>query len=113
MSVSADGRAPERPLRIAAAGDVHCDEANRDHWIEAFARVGGEADLILLAGDLTTHGEPEQVAVLADAVRPLDLPVVAVLGNHDLHVNRPAELIAVLEEAGATVLDRDWTTCSV
>ena len=64
---------------------------------------------MLLAGDLTTHGEPEQAAVLADACRDLGLPVVAVLGNHDWHVNRADELIATLEDAGIRVLERDST----
>src|SRR5688572_7730785 len=96
-------------VRIAAAGDIHCHEANREHVREAFARLPGTADLVLLAGDLTTHGEPEQAAVLADACRDLDLPVIAVLGNHDWHVNRASELIATLEDAGVQVLERDST----
>ena len=96
-------------VRIAAAGDIHCHEANRDHVREAFARLPGTADLVLLAGDLTTHGEPEQAQVLADACRDLGLPVVAVLGNHDWHVNRADELIATLEAAGVRVLERDST----
>ena len=66
--------------------------------------VASQADVILLAGDLTTHGEPEQAAVLADACRPLELPVYAVLGNHDYHANRCDEVVAVLEDAGIRVL---------
>jgi uncharacterized protein len=96
-------------VRIAAAGDIHCHEAKRDHIREAFAKLPGTADLVLLAGDLTTHGEPEQGAVLADACRDLGLPVVAVLGNHDWHVNRADELVATLEDAGIRVLERDST----
>src|SRR3954467_5344816 len=93
-------------MRIAAAGDVHCHEEARERTREAFARLEGEADLVLLAGDLTTHGEPEQAAVLADAVADLDIPVFAVLGNHDWHVNRTAEMVAVLEGAGVRMVDR-------
>src|SRR3954453_22324056 len=88
------------PMRIAAAGDVHCHEEARDRTREAFAKLQGEADLVLLAGDLTTHGEPEQAAILADAVAEVDIPVFAVLGNHDWHVNHTQEMVAVLEEAG-------------
>jgi uncharacterized protein len=68
---------------------------------------------VLLAGDLTTHGEPDEAAVLAEACRGLAVPVVAVLGNHDWHANRCDEVMGVLEDAGITVLERDWTVCDV
>jgi Icc-related predicted phosphoesterase len=95
-------------IRIAAAGDIHFGERDndRERAAEAFGSLADRADLILLAGDLTTHGEPAQAAIVADAVRELDIPVVTVLGNHDWHVNRAGELRAVLEEAGIVVLDR-------
>jgi Icc-related predicted phosphoesterase len=79
---------------------------DRERAAAAFASLEGRVDLVLLAGDLTTHGEPEQAAVLADAARALDVPVVTVLGNHDWHSNRAQELTAVLEDAGIVVLDR-------
>src|SRR3954469_13258078 len=110
MPVDASGNPPPdtsgAKVRIAAAGDVHCNESNRDAAARAFAEIDGSVDLILLAGDLTTHGEPEQGAVLADACRGLETPVTAVLGNHDWHVNRVPELVDVLENAGIHVLDR-------
>lgn len=93
-------------IRIAAAGDLHCSEANREHVAEAFDRIQHEADLIVLAGDLTTHGEPEQAAVLADAVRGLSTPVLAVLGNHDLHSGRGDEVAEIVREGGVILLDR-------
>jgi uncharacterized protein len=68
---------------------------------------------VLLAGDLTTHGEPDEAAVLAEACRGLAVPVVAVLGNHDWHANRCDEVVGVLEDAGITMLERDWTVCDV
>ena len=94
-------------IRIAAAGDVHIREANREQLTAAFAGLRGEVDLVLLAGDLTTHGEPEQGAWLAEACAGLDVPIVAVLGNHDWHADRTAELIPVLEDGGITVLERE------
>ena len=94
-------------IRIAAAGDVHIREANREQLTAAFAGLKGEADLVLLAGDLTTHGEPEQGAWLAEACAGLDVPIVAVLGNHDWHADRAAELVPVLEDGGITVLERE------
>jgi Icc-related predicted phosphoesterase len=103
--------AHERPLRIAAAGDVHCSPMNRAQVEAAFARLEGTADLLLLAGDLTTHGEPEQAAVLADACRPLSMPIFAVLGNHDWHTGQGSELRGVLADGGVTLLDRETATC--
>jgi Icc-related predicted phosphoesterase len=93
-------------VKVATAGDIHCSEANREETAEAFAAIDGTVDLILLAGDLTTHGEPEQAQVLADACRDLTTPVVAVLGNHDWHVNRVPEVVKVIEDAGIELLDR-------
>jgi Icc-related predicted phosphoesterase len=100
-------------IRIAAAGDVHCAPERRDEIGESFARLEGKADLVLLAGDLTTHGEPEQAVVLTDACRSLSIPVVVVLGNHDWHANRPHDVVRVLEDGGVTVLERGWTIVDV
>src|SRR3954454_14601768 len=84
-------------IRIAAAGDIHYGERadDRERAAAAFGALEGRVDLILLAGDLTTHGEPQQAQIVADAVRDLDVPVLTVLGNHDWHVNRTPELTAV------------------
>ncbi len=93
-------------VTIAAAGDVHASEATRSHVDEAFAAIVRQVDLVLLAGDLTTHGEPEQAQVLADTCRALTVPVVAVLGNHDLHSGHGDEVAAILKSAGVQLLDR-------
>ena len=100
-------------IRIAAAGDLHASEATRERVEHAFETVAAESDVILLAGDLTTTGEPEQAQVVADACRGLDVPVFAVLGNHDFHAGRTDELAAVVEDAGVHVLDRSWRTCEI
>jgi Icc-related predicted phosphoesterase len=100
-------------IRVAAAGDIHCAEPLRERITRAFAELRGQVDVVLLAGDLTTHGDPAEAAVLADACRPLELPVYAVLGNHDYHANRCEELVAVLEEAGIVVLQRSFAVHEV
>jgi Icc-related predicted phosphoesterase len=100
-------------IRIAAAGDLHCHEGNRAAIAEAFRRIAERADLVLLAGDLTTHGEPEQAAVLADACSELSVPVFAVLGNHDWHANRMNEVVRVLEAGGIRVIDRRSAICTI
>ena len=97
-----------RPIRFAAAGDVHTHDANRDDLARAFEALDGGVGLILLAGDLTTYGEPEQAGLLAEICRPLEVPVYAVLGNHDWHCDRVPELVALLAGAGVRILDRSW-----
>ena len=66
----------------------------------------GRSTLILLAGDLTTYGEPEQAEVLADVTRGIGVPIYAVLGNHDWHANRHEELVSALRGGGIHVLER-------
>jgi Icc-related predicted phosphoesterase len=100
-----------RRLRIAAAGDVHCSEQHREEIARTFAALDGSVDLVLLAGDLTNHGEPEEAAVLADACTGLEVPVFAVLGNHDWHADRRDELVDVLEGGRVRVLDRESASC--
>jgi Icc-related predicted phosphoesterase len=112
MTIASNGRPPASHeacrIRIAAAGDIHYGERDGDRGRAArtFAALEDRVDLVLLAGDLTTHGLPEQAAIVADACRDLGVPVLTVLGNHDWHSNRAAEVIAALEEGGITVLER-------
>jgi len=100
-------------IRIAAAGDIHCDPSRRDEVRAAFERVSDQADVVLLAGDLTTHGQPEEAEVLAEVCRDFPLPVVAVLGNHDWHSDRTAELTELLTAAGVAMLERSTLVLGV
>jgi uncharacterized protein len=100
-------------IRIAAAADVHASDVSRERLERAFAELEGEADVVLLAGDLTTGGEPEQAEVLAGACRRIDVPIFAVLGNHDHQAKRVDELKEVLAAGGVRVLDRECATCEI
>jgi Icc-related predicted phosphoesterase len=100
-------------IKVAAAGDIHAGGPEQERLAEGIAAAGRDADLILLAGDLTLHGEPEGARALADAVRGVETPIVAVLGNHDWHANRRDEVVAILSEAGIRMLDRDWAVLEV
>ncbi|MDX6480299.1 MAG: hypothetical protein QOG85_809 [Gaiellaceae bacterium] len=100
-------------IRIAAAADVHASAASAERLESAFAGLAGNADVVLLAGDLTTRGDPEEAEVLAAACRRVDVPIFAVLGNHDHHAERVDELKDVLAGSGVRVLDREFATCSV
>jgi uncharacterized protein len=100
-------------IRVATAGDIHAAASDGDRVRRAFERVASEADLVLLAGDLTQHGQVDEMSVVADACRAIDIPVVAVLGNHDWQSDRPDDLRHALTEAGVVVLDRSHTILPV
>ena len=100
-------------IKIAAAGDIHCSEEERVRLQAAFQEADRQADVILLAGDLTTYGEPEQGAVLADVTREIETPIFAVLGNHDWHADRHEELVAALSDGRIRLLERGSDVCTV
>ena len=97
-------------IRIAAAGDVHCRETNAEEVVSAFAAADADSDLVLLAGDLTSHGTVEEAQILASACEPLQTPVIAVLGNHDHHAGEDHAITQTLRDAGISVLERESAT---
>ncbi|MFJ3040630.1 MULTISPECIES: metallophosphoesterase family protein [Streptomyces] len=96
-------------IRVAAVGDIHMGPDSEGLLRPAFETLSDCADLLLLAGDLTRHGTPREARVVAREVRDLPVPVVAVLGNHDHHDERPEEVTAILRDAGVTVLEGEAT----
>ncbi|WP_371788798.1 metallophosphoesterase [Streptomyces griseoaurantiacus] len=96
-------------IRVAAVGDIHMGSDSQGLLRPAFETLPECADLLLLAGDLTRHGTPEEMRVVTREVRDLAVPVVAVLGNHDHHDERPEEVTAILREAGVRVLEGEST----
>jgi Icc-related predicted phosphoesterase len=104
-----DSHSEPRPIRVAAAGDVHCRDGSREEVIAAFAALPDDLDLVLLAGDLTSHGTVAEAEILVEAVAATRAPVFAVLGNHDWHAGLGADLTEALRGGGLTVLDGDST----
>lgn len=94
-------------MRIAAVGDLHCTKTSQGKISPLVAHVSGRADVLLLAGDLTDYGLPEEAHVLVRELSAAKVPVVAVLGNHDFESGKQAEVKRILEEGGITVLDGD------
>jgi Icc-related predicted phosphoesterase len=94
-------------IRVAAAGDLHVGPDSAPALGEQLAAVGDKADVLLIAGDLTKSGRVEEAAALAGELRRLSVRVVAVLGNHDHHGDRPNEIAEVLRDVGVTVLEGD------
>jgi len=96
-------------IRVAAVGDIHMGADSQGLLRPAFDTLPDCADLLLLAGDLTRHGTPEEAGVVAREVRGLAVPVVAVLGNHDHHDEQPEKVTEILQDADVTVLEGQAT----
>ncbi|TDD19095.1 metallophosphoesterase family protein [Nonomuraea diastatica] len=94
-------------LRIAAVGDIHLGEDGRGHYRRRLEGIEERADVFMLAGDLTRHGTLQEGKVVADELRDLPIPAVAVLGNHDYHSDLQDEIAKELRDAGVIVLDDD------
>ena len=92
-------------MRIAATADLHYSPQSYDRIREQMTRVRDEADLLVLAGDLTNYGKPEEMESLLNALVRIRVPVVAVLGNHDYESGHEGELIRMMTAEGVKVLD--------
>lgn len=93
--------------RIAAVGDIHVKEDQKGKWSPYFQMLCDQADVLLLCGDLTDTGKPEEAAVLLEELKDCEVPVIGVLGNHDFQSGKDKEVAALLKE-GMALLDGDW-----
>lgn len=100
-------------IRVAAIADVHFSADSRgrlrDHW----SQLHNAADVLLIGGDLTTHGERDQARVLAEELSVVQVPVVVVLGNHDYHSDDHDGVREELERGGAVVLEGESITLKI
>ena len=94
-------------VRVAAMGDLHCTRTSQGAFQALFSRIAESAEVLVVAGDLTDHGLPEEARVLAKELASVRLPIAAVLGNHDFESDRQDEVRQILTDAGVTVLDGD------
>ena len=92
-------------MRIAATADLHFSPQSYDRIRDTMSRVRDEADLLVLAGDLTNYGRPPEMESLLNALVRLRIPTVAVLGNHDYESGQEGELIRMMSNEGIKVLD--------
>jgi Icc-related predicted phosphoesterase len=97
-------------IRLAAAGDLHFGLDSEGTFRPALDDMAERADALLLAGDLTRLGLPEEAEVLARELTGAPVPVAAVLGNHDYHSDRQGEVRKLLEDAGVQVLEGEVAT---
>ncbi|MFL6055878.1 MAG: metallophosphoesterase [Actinoallomurus sp.] len=92
-------------IRVAAVGDIHVGEDVRGLYRKRLTGIADDADVLLVAGDLTQHGTAEEGRMAAEELRDLGVPVITVLGNHDYHSDAETEISQALTDAGITVLE--------
>lgn len=97
-------------MRIAAVGDLHCRAETRAAVAKALEGVGDQAEALLLAGDLTDLGLPDEADMLSEILGKLNLTKVAVLGNHDCESGQEPMVRSKLSAAGVHVLDGETFT---
>jgi Icc-related predicted phosphoesterase len=100
-------------IRLAAVGDIHLGEGMRGCYAEDVAALAGTAEVLLLAGDLTRHGTVAEAKIVADEFAGSPVPVIAVLGNHDLHSDEAEGVTAALTDGGVTVLECTSTVLTI
>jgi len=101
-----NGRTPNRRgVRIAALADLHCSKGSQGQLAPLFAEAAAAAQVLVMCGDLTDYGQPDEAHVLVKELTGAKIPMVAVLGNHDHESGKHEEVTAILCEAGVSVLD--------
>ena len=92
-------------IRVAAVADLHVADDSAGAWRSALASVPADADVLLVGGDLTRVGSLEEAKAVGFALEAVEVPVVAVLGNHDHHEGRVGEVRAILAASGVQTLE--------
>lgn len=94
------------PVRIAAIADLHI-RLNQDlsPLEEALKGIQDDADVLLIAGDLTEMGRIAEMELLVEVLEQITIPVFAILGNHDRRSVRRSALVKLLKSVGVRVLD--------
>ncbi len=100
-------------IRVAAVGDLHFGRDSAGTLAPHLSRLTEQADLLLLAGDLSRRGQFEEAEALAGELQGAPVPVIAVLGNHDYESEREEEFTAILERVGVRVLEGTSTAVEV
>ncbi len=90
---------------IAAVADVHCHEHMRGQLAESLRDVNDRADILVLAGDLTASGRLVEARELLNELRWINVPVIAVLGNHDFEHGEQDQIYDLLKTKGIHILD--------
>ena len=95
-------------IRVAAIGDLHCTRTSQGAYQPLLAQIAQTAEVLILCGDLTDYGTPEEAHVLVKELSAANkMPILAVLGNHDYESGQADAVKHILNQADVKVLDGD------
>lgn len=100
-----------KTVRIAAVGDIHCGKTSQGTLEPIFSQASEQADVLLLCGDLTDYGLPEEAHILVKELSTTRIPTIGVFGNHDFESDQQDDVQQILTEAGVMILN--GTACEV
>jgi Icc-related predicted phosphoesterase len=92
-------------MRIAATADLHFVPQRQSVLHDQLQKVRDEADVFVVAGDLTNYGQPAEMEPLLNILVRTRVPTIVVLGNHDYECGHQEELMNTMSAAGIKVLD--------
>jgi Icc-related predicted phosphoesterase len=93
-------------LKIAATADVHARVGDTGLLQALVEGAGREADVLVIGGDLTDLGLPDQAEALLEILDDCPVPVIATLGNHDYECGKATEVSRLFAKFGVHLLDR-------
>lgn len=97
--------AARKPLTVAGLADLHVEESAAHPFRDLFSEISDRADVLALCGDLTNFGKPAEAEILAEDLRSCTIPVLGVLGNHDVESGEAEEVARILQQAGLCFLE--------
>ncbi len=92
-------------MRLAAVADIHLKAEDHEKNVSQFSVVNELADALVIAGDFTNHGTPEEMRACLAVLESVHIPIIAGLGNHDHESGHQDELAGMLRLAGIHLLD--------
>lgn len=94
-----------KKTRIAAIADIHVKSGDKGKWTEFFRDISKKADIFLIGGDLTDTGDEVEAQILSEELKNCNIPVVAVLGNHDHEKGRHKLIRQTVQNENVHILD--------
>jgi Icc-related predicted phosphoesterase len=92
-------------MKVAAVADIHLKAEDHEKNVRQFSQVNELADALVIAGDFTNHGMPDEMRACLAVLESVHVPIIAVLGNHDHESGNQDELAGMLRLAGVHLLD--------